>query len=240
MDDTTIDTAIVCHARTPLVFDSVEERVARVQQLETTDLVDDVDTRSWPDSVRLADDAYREVVEAFDRYEAWADRRGVSVRPPFEIRTRRSVVEDDGVEVLVTPVVCLAIYRDGRLASVFPHGNGETTYTVDDALERLERGALPRPLNTGPDVPEGLACPECETQLVNGQGVFGCPECDWRRTVSAAGWSDVDDAGPGDASPAFDVADGVDATETADATETTDTTPDTTNANADRASSSGD
>lgn len=194
MYDPATATTVVCHARTPLVFDPVEERIERAQALEESGLVDDVVVRSWPDTVRLDDDGpHREVVEEFQRFEEWADGRGVTVRPPFETRTRASMVEEEGVDVLVTPVLCLAVYREERLVSVFPHSDGETTYSVERALDRLEADQLPRPLRTSADVPDVQTCPDCDAALVNGQGLFVCPNCAWSGTLSDDGWTELAD-----------------------------------------------
>ncbi|QLD87653.1 hypothetical protein HWV07_00820 [Natronomonas salina] len=194
MYDPETETTVVCHARTPLVFDPVEERIERARDLEDGDLVDTVVLRSWPETVRFDDDSpHREVVEEFERFDEWADRRGVSVRPPFETRTRTSMVEEGGVDVLVTPVLCLAVYREERLVSVFPHSDGETTYSVERALDRLEADQLPRPLIGTADVPDARTCPECEAALVNGQGLFVCPDCEWSGTLADEGWTELDD-----------------------------------------------
>ena len=190
------ETTLVCHARTPLVLEPIEERIAEATACESTDLVDAVVVRSWPDSVRLDDDAGqdREVVDDFGRFREWADRRGVSVEPPFEVRTRSSIVEEDGVDVLVTPVLCLAVYRDERLVGVYPHSDGEETYTVERALERLREGELPRPLQRR-DRPavDSQRCPDCDAALLNGQGLFVCPDCGWMGAVTADGWDSLEE-----------------------------------------------
>lgn len=194
MYDPATATTVVCHARTPLVFDPVEKRIERAQALEESGLVDDVVVRSWPDTVRLDDDGpHREVVEEFQRFEEWADGRGVTVRPPFETRTRASMVEEEGVDVLVTPVLCLAVYREERLVSVFPHSDGETTYSVERVLDRLEADQLPRPLRSIADVPDVRTCPDCDAALVNGQGLFVCQNCAWSGTLSDDGWTELTD-----------------------------------------------
>ena len=193
MHDQSVETTLVCHARTPLVFDPVEERVERAQALEGGDLVDNVVVRSWPETVRLEDDGpHREVVEEFRRFEEWAERRGVTVRPPFQTRTRASMVEDEGVEVLVTPVLCLALYREERLVSVFPHADDEESYTTEDSLDRLEADQLPRPLRGSADVPDARTCPECEAPLLNGQGLFVCPDCAWTGSLAEEGWDELE------------------------------------------------
>ena len=126
MYDPETETTVVCHARTPLVFDPVEERIGRTRDLEDGDLVNTVVLRSWPGTGRFDNGSpHREVAEEFTRFEEWAGRRGVTVRPPFEARTRTSMVEDGANDVLVTPVLCLAVYREERLVAVFPpHGRG--------------------------------------------------------------------------------------------------------------------
>lgn len=190
MHENTPETTLVCHARTPLVLDPVESRIERAQACENGDFVDTVVVRSWPDTVRL-DDAgpHREVVEEFRRFSRWAENHGVTVEPPFETRTRASIVEDGGIEVLATPVLSLALYRNDRLAAVFPHTDGERTYTIADALDRLEAGELPRPIRgSSTEVPETKCCPDCGAELVNGQGVFVCPDCGWSGIPSADGW----------------------------------------------------
>lgn len=192
MNDRTAETTLVCHARTSLVFDPVEERVERARALEDSDVVDAVVVCSWPETVRLEDGPHREVVEEYRRYEEWAERRGVTVSPPFETRTRSSIVDEDGVEVLVTPVLSLALYRDERLVAVFPHAEDEEDSTVDAALERLERGELPRPLGGHPDVPDARRCPECEAALLNGRGLFVCPDCAWTGSLASEGWSELE------------------------------------------------
>lgn len=203
MYDQTTETTIVCHARTPLVLDPVEERIERARACERTDLLDRVVVRSWPDTVRFDDDGpHREVLDEFGRFEEWARRRGVSIRPPFETRTRTSIVEDDDVEVLVTPVLCLAVYRDERLVAVFPHSDGEVTYTVEDALDRIEAEELPRPLEAAPPaVSSPKACPDCGGELLNGQGLFICPDCAWTGTLTEEGLSELEavDLGPREA-----------------------------------------
>ena len=197
MHDSSTETTLVCHARTPLIFDPVEARVERAQELEGGDLVDNVVVRSWPETVRLDDDGpHREVVEEYRRYEEWAERRGVTVSPPFETRTRSSIVEEEGIDVLVTPVLCLALYRDERLVSVFPHAEGDESYDVEAALDRLERGELPRPLGGRAEAPDARHCPECEAPLLNGQGLFICPDCAWTGTAGTDSELEAVELGP--------------------------------------------
>lgn len=190
------ETTLVCHVRAPLIADPVESRVETVQSLEDGPVVDTVVVRSWPDSVRL-DDGDHETLARYERFRSWADRRGVSIRPPFETRTRSSIVEDGGVDVLVTPVLCLAVYREERLVGVFPHSADGETHTVEAAVETLRNGKLPRPLGAAEaaSTTEPSRCPDCDGSLVNGQGVFICPECSWVGAAAPDGWEPLPETG---------------------------------------------
>lgn len=113
--------------------------------------VESVETREWAKRVPRDGDA-----EAVARYEAfleWADDRDVSMTPFF--RTRAAYSRDTGerYEALVPPVICLAAYRDGELATVYPHVEDGTVRTVADGLASLEAGRL----DATADADEGAA-----------------------------------------------------------------------------------
>ena len=76
---------------------------------------------------------YREFTE-------WAERNGTSLSPAFERRTRSYLGLDRVDEVVVFPVVSLALYEGERLRAVFPCSDGDRTYTVPDCLDAFERG----------------------------------------------------------------------------------------------------
>lgn len=79
---------------------------------------------------------------------AAADRPGVSVEPYVRGRTSRgtSPGSDAGAnglrdaDVLFLPVICLLVRRDGDLAGIYPLTVDGERYTVEDGLDRLERG----------------------------------------------------------------------------------------------------
>jgi hypothetical protein len=192
-----VETTLVCHARVPLVSAPVESRIEQLRSLADTTLVDGVVVRSWPDSVRLDGERDHVALARFEQFQSWARRRRVSIQPPFETRTRSSVLEDDGVEVLVTPVLCLSVYRDEQLVGVFPHTNDGETYTIEQAIDRLQDGDLPRPLGGVPSetTVEPQHCPDCGGRLMNGQGVFICRNCAWTGALSPDGWERLPSGG---------------------------------------------
>jgi hypothetical protein len=177
-----------CYVRAPVLLEPVDAHVETLRTCEREGIVDGLVLRSWPEAVRLDKETpHREVVERFEEFERWADRRGVSVRPPFEVRSGKSLTGEHR-ERLVTPLVCLALYDVGRLLGVYPHSAGEETYTIEDAIATVRTGEFPTPL-AGPERADSAtdACPECDGRLVNGQGLFACADCGWVGTVARDG-----------------------------------------------------
>lgn len=186
---------VACHVRAPLVLEPVDSKVETLRQCERDGRIGSLVLRSWPEEVDYTDDSsYQEVVDRFEEFERWADRRGATVRPPFRTRTSTSLVTDEQKELLVTPTICLSLYDDDRLVGVFPHNEGDTTYTVPDAIAALRTGRIPRPIDdavTGelePDRRETddttdraapLECPDCGAERLNVQGIDACVACRW-------------------------------------------------------------
>ncbi|AFZ74928.1 HTH domain-containing protein [Natronobacterium gregoryi] len=181
----------VCHVRTPLLLEPMDSQVETLQACESETQIDDLLLRSWPKEVTRSENSpHQEVLETYERFRSWADQRGVSVRPPFRERTRTSPVTGETRELLVTPLLCLEIYHDDELIGVFPHSEGEETYTTDEAIAALRTGEVPTPLGKPPTEATGENdgfCPDCGASLVDGQGLFICRECGWLGTVDGSG-----------------------------------------------------
>lgn len=203
------DLTAVCHVRAPLLLEPLDSKIETLRTCEANGDIDSLLLRSWPDEVALTETSpNQEVVDCFERFEQWADAHGVSVRPPFAIRTSTSLVSDDSRPVLVTPLLCLALYYDDSLVGVYPHSDGETTDTATEAIAALRTGevpTLPEPpapstdgvsLDTPARVSETepstattrhsvttpTSCPHCERQLVNVHGIWACTDCQWNDT----------------------------------------------------------
>ena len=186
----TTDVTAACYVRAPMLLEPVDAHVETLRACEREGVLDGLVLRSWPEAVRLdADTPHREVVERFEEFERWADRQGVSVRPPFEVRTGVSLTGERR-ERLVTPLVCLALYDEGRLLGVYPHSADGETYTIEDAIATVRTGEFPTPLATaerGADADADDDCPACDGSLVNGQGLFACTSCGWVGTAAGDG-----------------------------------------------------
>ena len=172
-----------------MLLEPIDAHVETLRACEREGTIESLLLRSWPEQVRLGDGSPdREVLERFEEFEAWADRRGVSIRPPFEVRERTSSVTGEFRERLVTPLIAVALYDGSRLTGVYPHSAEGETYTVEDAIATIRTGRLPRPLSTSEAQPAGADdCPECDGRLVSGQGLFACETCGWVGTARADG-----------------------------------------------------
>ena len=195
---TSTDVTAVCHVRAPLLLEPVDRQVETLRACESEGAVDDLLLRSWPKEVTLTDDTpYQEALESFERFEQWADRRGVSVRPPFRERTATNQISGETTDVLIMPMLCLELYADDELIGVFPHTDedADETYTTDEAIAALRTGELPTPLGGEPEATAAATatdarvddCPDCDASLIDGQGLFACPECGWLGTVTETG-----------------------------------------------------
>lgn len=176
------ETTVACHVRAPMLIEPIDSHVETLRACEQEGAIDSLVLRSWPDKVALTESSpFQEAVEAFERFERWAEGRGVSVRPPFEVRSVESRISDTEREVLSTPLIAVAVYRDEHLTGVYPHTDGDETYTVADAIAKLRTGEAPTPFGDDltPTPVDAAGCPDCGGDLVDGQGLFGCVDCEW-------------------------------------------------------------
>lgn len=75
--------------------------------------------------------------ERFRTFQSWAKEQGVSLLPAFDVRLRRGAGTDTR-EVLVPPIVVLAVHRQGALSAVYPHSDGDDHRSVGAALTALD------------------------------------------------------------------------------------------------------
>ncbi len=214
----------VCYVRAPLLLEPIDSKIQTLRTAAREGQLDELLFRSWSDSVSLAPESPRkEVTERFEEFETWAEENNVSIRPPFRIRSATSLAAAEPTRVLVTPILCLALYDGRELIGVYPHSHAdsEETYTTTDAIATLRTGELPVPLGarepptptpgvesapaatkgegegtttetgakvdteeTNPDADDEkiatpTACPSCDADLLNVQGILACTGCEW-------------------------------------------------------------
>lgn len=124
-------------------YDSQRSVLARVDELAATDTLAAVDVADCSKSAAAREPASRSAaLAAFETFEDWAERTGVDLGPAFDRRSRSSLLSGYSHEVVVFPVLCLALYEANNLQGVFPCVHGQDVYTVQDCLDALEAGRI--------------------------------------------------------------------------------------------------
>lgn len=191
--DSQPEVAVETYTRPALLLEPVDAKIETLQTLDERGTIADLSVHSWPSEVSVGDRGmYDDVEETYRTFERWADANGVSIRPPFSMRTRESRFTDETATVLVTPVMSLAIYLDDRLAAVFPHTDDDVHLPVSEAVAALKAGDPPvrRPVAAEPPEPDPLAaiargCAACGGTLVNVQGLLVCHDCTETESVES-------------------------------------------------------
>jgi hypothetical protein len=130
----------VCGSRTTVID--------RLGRLRATGAIEEFAVRTWPDEVVLSEETDADpVVATFERFERWAEGRGLSVRPAFDVRTVSSLVGRERT-LLTLPMMCLSVSVDDELVGVYPCSDGDRTWTIADCLDAYEAGGeAPSELN---------------------------------------------------------------------------------------------
>lgn len=120
-------------------FDAQQHVLNRMKQLEAEGVLDASTVDGGWERIRTVDEDGRAgAIATYREFEAWARRNGYSLGPAFEDRKRAYVGLDRVDDVVVFPVVTLAMYEEDRLRGVFPCSDGDHVYRVEDCLDALE------------------------------------------------------------------------------------------------------
>lgn len=144
MDSSDNALTVEVYVRPQQLTDPINTKIDAVQQFESAGHIDNVLIHAWPKSVTLSErtPSNNAAIGALEQMEAWAEQHGISIRPPFNVRTTTSSFTGETLTKLRTPVLCLAVYVGARLANVFPHSRGEDRYTVRDGIIGLKTGEI--------------------------------------------------------------------------------------------------
>lgn len=187
------DLTVVCYARPSHFVEPIDTHIETLKRLQTNGHIETLLVRAWPETLSLDECApSNESLATFKRFQAWADRAGVSISPPFEQVSRTSTITNECHEVLRMPLLCVALYLGDTLTAVYPHTDGEQTMKIPAVIDRLRTGELPelpeRIQATLPDESSTLCiCPECGNSCLSGQGIYACLECRWVAGTTPAG-----------------------------------------------------
>ena len=134
------------HDRQAAVYDRLEryESEGRIAELNVD--VWGRRVRRPPDGATDEDGLGSDLWAVYRAFESWAERTGHELAPAFRRRKLASLVDDVEGDVVVLPIVCLAVYDDDALRAVVPCSTPDGVVTVEDCLAALEEGAAPEPM----------------------------------------------------------------------------------------------
>ena len=122
-------------------FDAQQAVLNRMRTLEAEDVLDAASVDGGWQRVRTIDEDGRAgALATYREFDSWARRNGYSLGPAFEERQRAYMGLERLDDVVVFPVVTLAMYEDDQLRGVFPCSDGDQVYRVNDCLDALEAG----------------------------------------------------------------------------------------------------
>jgi len=113
-----------------------ERVVTRLEGLANDDRIDGYDVFHWPKRIRC-DEADCVSGARYNEFVRWAQDSGVALTPFFETRDCYSMATAERGEWLVFPALCLVVYENGEMASVFPHADADSYRSVVDCLDAL-------------------------------------------------------------------------------------------------------
>jgi len=121
----------------------------RLTDLEAEDELEAAAVHTWDKRIERGDSVQTSARDRYAEFEAWAADRGVSLRPFFGTRECYSMETGEKGDWIVYPALCLAVYEDGDLASVFPHADGDDFRSVLDGIDALASESTEAPAESG-------------------------------------------------------------------------------------------
>jgi len=124
-------------------YDRQQAVLRRLDDLETDGVLADAEVdASWQRIRTPEQDSRDDAVDTYEEFREWAETNGYSLEPAFERRQRSYVGTDVVHDVVVFPLVSVAVYEENDLVAVLPSSDidGEIHFGVQDCLDALEAG----------------------------------------------------------------------------------------------------
>lgn len=118
-----------------------DDVTSRLSTLEQTGVVKSYERHTWPTRVPLAE-CSDDLRETYLEFSVWAATTDRLLTPFFTVRECYLPGEPERTDWIALPALCLAIYRGDTLEAVYPHRDESDYWTVEDALDHLERAAI--------------------------------------------------------------------------------------------------
>jgi hypothetical protein len=125
-------------------FDAQRRVLDRLGDLEGGGVLGAVGTDRWHARQTMEYDHREGALATYEEFLDWARHNAADLEPAFERRIRTLIGGTEAREVVVFPVICLAVYRTDRLRAVFPSSVDGTHFTVHDCLDAFESGNVDR------------------------------------------------------------------------------------------------
>lgn len=138
-DGTSEGTRVELYARSSLPEIAKKRRdqiAARLNDLAKAGHISQIEIHNWNKKVPLDADCRERAY--YDEFSEWAREVGVDLAPFFDTRECYSMDSGEKGERLVLPALCLAVYRDETLQSVYPHSTNDGSRSVMDCLRAIE------------------------------------------------------------------------------------------------------
>lgn len=113
-----------------------DQVAGRLKQLADNGHVSEVTIHNWDKKVHV--DAECREMDLYEEFLAWATEVGVGLEPFFDTRNCYSMETGEKGDQLVFPALCVAVYRDDTLQSVYPHSTNDGSRSVMDCLRTIE------------------------------------------------------------------------------------------------------
>lgn len=98
-----------------------EEMLRRTERLDANGVFSESAVAGrWQRHQTPKEDWSSEAMATYETFETWAENNGFSLEPGFQTRTRSFIGMDGTEDVVVFPMVSLALYEGEELAAVFP------------------------------------------------------------------------------------------------------------------------
>lgn len=137
-----LETVLRLRTLAPYGIDRTQKEIIdRLRDLVEDGPLTDLDVDAWGASVRATGgNDVAAVQETVDEFTCWAERNDCSLTPAFEWRATDSFLDEEpeSESVVVLPLLCLAVYDDGKLEAVYPHRDDDEVHTIHDGVEALE------------------------------------------------------------------------------------------------------
>lgn len=124
------------------VRDEHREAVDRLQRFADEGAIEGFTVRTWPSKVRLSDRSIAtDVVDAYERFDAWASEHGVTISPPFDVRETGFDLLGERDQALILPGMFLTVSVGEDLVGLYPCRVDGRRISIADCLDAIESGS---------------------------------------------------------------------------------------------------